>query len=75
MGFPLNFFSAALVRSYLEHKMRPFDVLEETHRTLNEGGVALVKVPDFASINRMVLRKRWCGFRYPDDLIYFTPPP
>ena len=72
-GFPQNFFSAAVMRSYLEHEMRPFEVLEETHRTLNEGGVALVKVPNFASINRMVMGKRWCGFRYPDHLNYFTP--
>ena len=32
-----------------------------------------MKVPNYGSLNRMVMGKRWCGFRYPDHLNYFTP--
>jgi len=70
--FADNFFSAATMRSYLEHEMHPLEILKETHRVLYPGGVALIKVPNFGSLNRMVMGKRWCGFRYPDHLNYFT---
>lgn len=71
--FPQNFFSAATLRSYLEHELRPADVLGELHRTLAPGGVAIVKVPNYGSLNRKLMGSRWCGFRMPDHLNYFTP--
>lgn len=71
--FPEAFFSAATLRSYLEHELHPAEVLHELHRTLRSGGVAIVKVPNFDSVNRRVVGRRWCGFRHPDHLNYFTP--
>ena len=71
--FPDAFFTAASLRSYLEHEMKPLPVLRELHRTLAPGGVAIVKVPNYGSLNRMVMGRKWCGFRYPDHLNYFTP--
>ncbi len=67
------FFSAESLRSYLEHESQPGPVLRELHRTLAPGGVAIVKVPNYGSLNRMVTGRKWCGFRYPDHLNYFTP--
>ena len=71
--FPDAFFTAASLRSYLEHEMQPRPVLRELHRTLAPGGVAIVKVPNYGSLNRMITGRKWCGFRYPDHLNYFTP--
>jgi SAM-dependent methyltransferase len=71
--FADGFFTAAVLRSYLEHELQPRAVLTELHRTLAPGGVALVKVPNYASLNRRVTGRKWCGFRYPDHLNYFTP--
>lgn len=71
--FPDGFFSAATLRSYLEHELRPAEVMRELCRTLEPGGVALVKVPNYACLNRIVLGHGWPGFRYPDHLNYFTP--
>jgi SAM-dependent methyltransferase len=71
--FPDGFFSAATLRSYLEHELQPRAVLGELQRTLALGGVAIVKVPNYASLNRRVTGRKWCGFRYPDHLNYFTP--
>ena len=71
--FPQGFFTAAVLRSYLEHELQPRAVLTELHRTLAPGGAALVKVPNYASLNRRVTGRKWCGFRYPDHLNYFTP--
>ena len=34
---------------------------------------AVVKVPNYGSLNRIVTGQRWCGFRYPDHLNYFSP--
>ena len=71
--FEDGFFSAATLRSYLEHETNPAPVLKELHRTLAPGGVAIIKVPNYGSVNRAIMGKRWCGFRYPDHLNYFTP--
>lgn len=71
--FPDNFFSAATARSYLEHELHPLPVLAELQRVLQPGGVVIVKVPNYGSINRRVMGAKWCGFRYPDHLNYFTP--
>jgi SAM-dependent methyltransferase len=71
--FPDAYFTAATLRSYLEHELRPAEVLRELWRTLKPGAVVIVKVPNFASLNRRVMGTRWCGLRYPDHLNYFTP--
>ena len=71
--FPDGFFSAASLRSYLEHEMEPAPVLRALHRTLEPGGVAIVKVPNYGSWNRAIMGRKWCGFRHPDHLNYFTP--
>lgn len=71
--FPDGFFAAATLRSYLEHELQPRAVLGELQRTLAPGGVAIIKVPNYASLNRLVTGRKWCGFRYPDHLNYFTP--
>jgi SAM-dependent methyltransferase len=72
-SFTDGFFTAATLRSYLEHELQPRAVLMELHRTLAPGGVAIVKVPNYASLNRRLTGRKWCGFRYPDHLNYFTP--
>jgi hypothetical protein len=33
----------------------------------------IVKVPNYASWNRKIRANRWCGFRFPDHVNYFTP--
>lgn len=71
--FTSGFFTAATLRSYLEHELHPRAVLAELRRTLAPNGVAIVKVPNYASINRRLTGHKWCGFRYPDHLNYFTP--
>lgn len=65
--------AAVLMSSFLEHEARPLDLLREVRRALEAGGVAIVKVPNFACWNRLIRGARWCGFRYPDHVNYFTP--
>ncbi len=70
---PEGCFAAASLRSYLEHEDDPLPVLQRLYRVLVPGGFAMVKVPNYGSLNRRVMGSRWCGFRYPDHLNYFTP--
>ncbi|HEY4943728.1 MAG TPA: class I SAM-dependent methyltransferase [Rhizomicrobium sp.] len=71
--FPPDYFTGVSLWSYLEHEARPKDALEQTRRVLKKDGVALVKVPNFSSLNRRVLGEKWPGFRHPDHVQYFTP--
>lgn len=71
-AFEDQFFSAILMRSYLEHERQPRLVLERAFRHLAPGGTIYVRVPDFGSLNRRVMGARWCGWRFPDHVNYFT---
>lgn len=71
--FPDNFFTSATLRSYLEHESRPRDVLKSLYHTLKPEAAVIIKVPNFASWNRVIMQRNWCGFRWPDHLNYFTP--
>ena len=66
------FFSGILMRSYLEHESQPRLVLEKAFAKLVRGGRIYVRVPNFGSLNRRLLGAKWCGFRFPDHVNYFT---
>jgi len=68
-----QFFTAATLRSYLEHELQPAAILHELRRVLKPGGVVIIKVPNYGSLNRRLLGRDWCGFRFPEHLNYFTP--
>ena len=71
--FDDGFFDGVLMRSFLEHETNPLQLLQQVHRVLSPTGVAYVRVPNFGSVNRKVIGRNWCGFRYPDHVNYFTP--
>lgn len=71
-GFADGYFSGVLMRSFLEHEAQPMALLEQAARVLRPGGVAFVKVPNYGGLNRRVMGARWCGFRYPDHVNYFS---
>jgi predicted SAM-dependent methyltransferase len=65
-------FDGIIMFSYLEHETSMMRVLEGAHRALKDTGALFIRVPNFASINRHVIGPKWCGFRYPDHVNYFT---
>lgn len=65
--------SGVVMSAYLEHEIHPRALLTEVHRALRERGRVILKVPNYASWNRTVRGARWCGFRFPDHVNYFTP--
>jgi len=62
-----------VMASFLEHEVQPLAVLQQCARKLVAGGRVIVKVPNYASWNRRMRAERWCGFRWPDHVNYFTP--
>lgn len=70
--FPPDFFDGIIMSSYLEHEVEVMKVLTGAHRALKQGGRIFVRAPNFASLNRRVMGAKWCGFRYPDHVNYFT---
>ena len=65
--------TGVLMRSFLEHEHSPAALLMQVARVLKSGGVTIVKVPNYASVNRRIMGARWCGFRFPGHVNYFTP--
>jgi SAM-dependent methyltransferase len=70
--FPDRYFSGILLRSFLEHEKQLKALLAECSRVLAPGGAVYVRVPNYGSVNRRLLGGKWCGFRYPDHVNYFT---
>ena len=62
-----------IMRSFLEHERQPLTLLNKLRPALAVGGSIIVKVPNFNSLNRRLRGRKWCGFRYPDHVQYFTP--
>jgi SAM-dependent methyltransferase len=71
--FSPKYFSAALMLGYLEHEFHPLDILTRVRKLLADDAVVIAKMPNFASINRQVTGRKWCGFRLPDHVNYYTP--
>ncbi len=66
-------FHVVTLFSVLEHEQQPLPALQTAHRALQPGGVVVMKVPNYASWNRYIMRQDWCGYRLPDHCNYFTP--
>ena len=62
-----------VANAFLEHEIRPKELLRAAARALSPAGAMIVKVPNYASVNRRVMGAGWCGFRFPGHVNYFTP--
>lgn len=71
--FPTDYFTGVIMRSFLEHDVNPVPVLSESARVLQPDGALILKVPNYASLNRRIRGRKWCGFHFPDHVNYFTP--
>jgi 2-polyprenyl-3-methyl-5-hydroxy-6-metoxy-1,4-benzoquinol methylase len=70
---PVDRVDVVLLASFLEHEVRPLELLRACAARLSPGGVIIVKVPNYASLNRLIRGARWCGFRWPDHVNHFAP--
>jgi len=65
-------FDGIVMFSYLEHETNVMSVLRGARRALKDNGRVFVRVPNYGSLNRKAIGPKWCGFRYPDHVNYFT---
>lgn len=72
-SLPDSSLTGVIMRSFLEHELEPVRLLNEVARTLKEHGCTIIKVPNYACVNRHVMGSRWCGFHFPGHVNYFTP--
>ena len=63
----------SIMASFLEHDYQPLRLLKQLRDSLVPGGMIVLKVPNYACWNRIARGRRWCGFRFPDHVNYFTP--
>jgi SAM-dependent methyltransferase len=56
--FEADSMDAVVLRSYLEHEGEPKALLGGCHRVLRSDGVVVVKVPNYASLNRRIMGVR-----------------
>lgn len=71
--FPTNYFDLVVMLSFLEHEINPLPLLRRSTERLKPEGHIILKVPNYGCFNRTVRGARWCGFRWPDHVNYFTP--
>ena len=71
-GFEPEMFDGIVMNSYLEHEAKAMEVLKGAHRALRKNGGVFIRVPNYGSLNRRIIGPKWCGFRYPDHVNYFT---
>lgn len=72
-GCAENMFDLIVLSSFLEHEINPLPLLRSCYDSLKPGGFVIIKVPNYSSLNRHLRGARWCGFRWPDHVNYFTP--
>jgi SAM-dependent methyltransferase len=73
LGLPAESFDAVAIWHVLEHVGDPGAVLAEARRLLRPGGVLLVGVPNFGSLEARATRAGWFHLDVPRHLIHFTP--
>ncbi|MFM7207756.1 MAG: class I SAM-dependent methyltransferase [Planctomycetaceae bacterium] len=57
----------------LEHEISPLPLLRRCRERLTVDGRIIIKVPNHACVGRRLRGSRWCGYRWPDHVNYFTP--
>ncbi len=70
---PAEEFDVVTQFGYIEHEWKPLAGLRAAHRVLRPGGITIIKTPNYASWNRHVRGRNWCGYHIPAHCNYFTP--
>jgi SAM-dependent methyltransferase len=70
---PSGSFDVVTLWHVLEHVPDPVTTLREAHRLLTPGGLLVVQVPNFGSLQAQTFKNRWYGLDVPRHLHHFTP--
>jgi len=72
-NFPNSFFNCITMWWFLEHTYSPSEVLKEVQRILKKNGIAVIGIPNGASLGRYFFRDKWYGYDTPRHLYIFSP--
>jgi len=72
-AFPGEHFDLVVLWHVLEHLPEPLATLAEVRRVLRPGGVAVIGVPNAASLQARLFGRYWAGYDVPWHLTHFTP--
>lgn len=72
-AFPDASFDGVSLFHVLEHLPDPVGTLREVRRILKPGGVLLVQVPNFGSLQAAIFRRQWFPLDVPRHFHQFTP--
>lgn len=72
-GYATGEFDSVTFWAVLEHLYNPVETLLETSRILKPGGVAIISLPNFNSVERMAFGEYWFPLQLPHHLYFFTP--
>jgi 2-polyprenyl-3-methyl-5-hydroxy-6-metoxy-1,4-benzoquinol methylase len=64
-------FDAVTMLDVIEHLSDPLSELKEVHRVLRPGGIVCLETPNWQSIYRRLLRRRWAALQPRVHLVYF----
>ncbi len=71
-NFPDHYFDVITLWDVLEHLYDPFNSLLEIYRILKPGGILLIRVPNYDSIDRKIFKSNWAGWDAPRHLFIFN---
>jgi SAM-dependent methyltransferase len=71
LPFPPEHFDAVVLWHVLEHLLQPHDMLAEAARLLRPGGILLVGVPNFGSLEARFAQEKWFHLDVPRHLVHF----
>ena len=73
VDYPDNFFDVITMYHVLEHLHDPREALGKAYQLLKSGGLLVVAVPNFDSLQAKIFRQRWYHLDAPRHLYHFTP--
>jgi SAM-dependent methyltransferase len=71
--FPENTYDVVTLWHVLEHLPRPVETLKKIRTLLKRGGILVIAVPNFGSLQARLFRDRWYHLEVPRHLFHFTP--
>lgn len=72
LGLSEGHYDVVIMSELLEHLLEPRQVLDAAFRTLRPGGALYLTTPNFGSLSRRLIGKKWRGIGIPEHLCYFT---
>jgi len=69
--FPAASFDVVSMLDVIEHLVDPLEELREVHRVLRPGGLLCVETPNWRSVYRHMLGRRWAALQPRLHLLYF----